>query len=193
MRTFRDLPVVDTNRVQQKRRHQPGHTTTNNTNLLVLLASDERRIRFLGLKVSNTVKPCTVRVVDRGQGVSLAEGVVGQLDGFRGTDDAEVGKCVKAAFGWCVLGRDPDESGSELKRVSLRIRPSWPRHSRHVVRGVAVRRETTDFMVRLGVVVDTAFAVDEDDVSSQRFGTVIRDVEVVGSASLDTGWAESEL
>lgn len=62
-------------------------------------------------------------------------------------------------------------------------------NSRHIVRGISLSHESADFVVCLGVVVDVAFAVDEDDVSSQRFGTIIRDVEVVRSTSLNTSWA----
>lgn len=65
-------------------------------------------------------------------------------------------------------------------------------HSRHVIRGVSVSHKSAHFVVCLGVVVDVAFAVHEDDVSSQRFGTIIRDVEVVRSTSLNTSWAREK-
>ena len=191
VRTFRDLPVVDANRIQQECRHETRHTTTHDTDLLILFTGNECRIRLLGLEIGDTVKPCTVRIIDGRQGVSLGEIIVGDLDGFRGADDAQIREGVQASFGRCVFGGDPDEPGSESKVRELGVKYTHAMNSRHVISSVSICHQSTDFMVCLRVVIDTAVSVNEDDVTGQGFRTIVRDVEVVRSTSLNTSRAES--
>lgn len=115
MRALGNLPVVNANRVEQERTHQPTHTSSNNPDLHVLFARNERRIRLLVLQIGDTVEPCAIWVVDLGKGRSLGEGVVDDLEAIRGSGNAEVGEGVQTAAGWCVVRGQPNESGAAIE------------------------------------------------------------------------------
>lgn len=50
---------------------------------------------------------------------------------------------------------------------------------------VIVRAESAHFVVRLGMVIHPAVTVDEDDIATQSFGSVVRDVDVMSAVAVD--------
>jgi hypothetical protein len=112
LRAFRDLPVMDTDRVEQQSGHETRHSTSDDPDLLILLACDERSFRFLGLEVGHPVEPSAVRVVDGGEGVTFAERCMLHVERGGLTDQACVGECVETAAGGSVFGGQPDETSS---------------------------------------------------------------------------------
>jgi hypothetical protein len=50
---------------------------------------------------------------------------------------------------------------------------------------VVVRAESAHFVVRLGMVIQPAVTIDEDDIAAQSFGSVVRNVDVMSSVAVD--------
>jgi hypothetical protein len=56
---------------------------------------------------------------------------------------------------------------------------------RHCISLVVVRAEPAHFVVRLGMVIHPAVTIDEDDIATQSFRSVVRDVDVMSAVSMD--------
>lgn len=67
---------MNADRIKQQPAHKPRHPSSDDSDLLILLPRDEGRFGFFCFEVSYSIEPGTVRVVNRGKGVALAEGAV---------------------------------------------------------------------------------------------------------------------
>lgn len=167
---------MDANRVEQQSRHQPRHTTSDDTDGLGLSLGHESCLWVLSFQVGNTVEPGSVRVVDVREGVSPLQGL-GALDGLRSAENAQVGEGVDTAAGGDVFGGEPNETSATNRCMSVGSPLIVSKGSIRLL-VIVVSVVSTDLVVRLGVVVESTVAVYEDDIAGEKVRLVIADVHV---------------